>query len=353
MSFILEKKSFLKTIFKLLLIFVINFNLKNLSIKEVKNRLSLSHKDLVSIVESSFVSFKKKSIFLDKDFGSWKAVVQSVLNGSRHPQRAKFDIRQKTLINIKEELYAKFGSTIAIDQDSFSIKNKKAIFIDSVFGKWHASYNNVIAGLGHPNRAKIEKSYKSYSTASFNKALYGIYSGKVKLIEPYKGILDKHKFVDIDFGEFEAYAANVLHKGTGHIKRAVLRRKTTSIKKYGVEHPMQVPEIALRCAKSNVMSECILHWKTNEELVCTANYEISTVKWLNKNKINFDWQPKTFVLPNGKTYRPDLFIIDEDLWVEIKGFFRKKSKEKWEWFNSLYPNSELWDKKKLKELYIL
>jgi hypothetical protein len=38
---------------------------------------------------------------------------------------------------------------------------------------------------------------------------------------------------------------------------------------------------------------------------------------------------------------------------EIKGYFRKGAKEKWDWFQSTVPNSELWNKEILKEMGIL
>lgn len=93
-----------------------------------------------------------------------------------------------------------------------------------------------------------------------------------------------------------------------------------------------------------------------------GSWESSVIDYLNNNKINYDWQPKTFNIPkevyltpkgNKATYRPDLFLIDEQKWVEIKGWFRDDSQIKWDWFKSEYPNSELWDQKKLKELRIL
>jgi hypothetical protein len=58
---------------------------------------------------------------------------------------------------------------------------------------------------------------------------------------------------------------------------------------------------------------------------------------------------------NGKTktYRPDLYLAEQDKWVEIKGFFRKDAQDKWDWFHSSYANSELWNKPKLIELEIL
>ena len=71
-----------------------------------------------------------------------------------------------------------------------------------------------------------------------------------------------------------------------------------------------------------------------------------------KLKIDFDWQIK-FKMPNEKTYFIDCYLKDSDTYIEIKGYFRKDAEEKWNWFHKEYPNSELWNQKKLEELGIL
>ena len=58
-------------------------------------------------------------------------------------------------------------------------------------------------------------------------------------------------------------------------------------------------------------------------------------------------------MPNNKLYIMDAFLPDENLYIEIKGYKREKSMKKWDWFHKEYPNSELWDKSKLKEMNIL
>lgn len=55
-------------------------------------------------------------------------------------------------------------------------------------------------------------------------------------------------------------------------------------------------------------------------------------------------------MPTGKVYIPDCYLPIEDKWVEIKGRFLGDAKEKWDWFHSTYPNSELWDRPKLKSM---
>lgn len=146
-------------------------------------------------------------------------------------------------------------------------------------------------------------------------------------------------------------------KSTFQNKNVRNKFEINNIKKYGVPYPAQNKDIALKTAKSQKNSFILYHWKTNKELVCIASYEKKVVEYLNKNKINFRWQPKVFKLTlyNGKntTYRPDLYLYSTKKWIEIKGYFRKDAQEKWDIFQTIKPNSELWNKDKLKTMGIL
>ena len=130
------------------------------------------------------------------------------------------------------------------------------------------------------------------------------------------------------------------------------KRRQTNIIKYGYPCALQNRIVALRRAKSENNHYLVNHWKTNEELVAVGSYEYKTLLWLNNNKIDYDWQI-VFPYKENKTYRIDLYLKDEDKYVEIKGYFRDDAKEKWEWFNRTYPNSELWMVKQLKDKGIL
>lgn len=109
----------------------------------------------------------------------------------------------------------------------------------------------------------------------------------------------------------------------------------------------------IEAAKKMRYSYKFNHWKTGKEIVCVGSYEANVVCFLNKNKIDFLWQPKTFQITSKKTYRPDLYLIEKDKWIEIKGHFWNDSKEKWNWFHTNFSNSDLWNEKKLKEMKII
>lgn len=132
-------------------------------------------------------------------------------------------------------------------------------------------------------------------------------------------------------------------------------RKQTCLKKYGKEAVSQVKEIALKQAKSRNDCHLKIHWKSEKQLICQGSYEAKTVDYLNKNKIDFVWQPKVFYLKKiNRHYRPDLYIKDIKKWIEIKGYiFRQDALDKWNEFKKIRPNSEFWNKEKLKELMIL
>lgn len=135
-------------------------------------------------------------------------------------------------------------------------------------------------------------------------------------------------------------------------KCSLQRQKNTMLERYGVTNPSLVPDFALKIARKTNAPSIKHHWSTDEELVCQGGYEPKVVDYLNANHINYQWQQTTFTLSDGKTYRPDFYLVDSDTWVEIKGYFRDDAKKKWDEFQQTHSNSELWDKKKLLELGI-
>ena len=132
----------------------------------------------------------------------------------------------------------------------------------------------------------------------------------------------------------------------------------TSMVRYGVPYPQQNTEVAMKSARTARRSYILRHWFSGEDIVCIGSYEKRVVEYFNTNHIDYLWQVQTFAMPhneNGKThtYRPDCYLPDQDLWVEVKGYFRPHSRIKWDWFHLMYPNSELWDQPKLKSIGII
>jgi hypothetical protein len=128
------------------------------------------------------------------------------------------------------------------------------------------------------------------------------------------------------------------------------KSKITSLKRYGSESPMQTKEVQNKNALGNNRMIIKKHWLSGEPVLCIASYEGATVDYLNHNKIDYLWQPKVFKLSSGSTYRPDLYLIKEKKWVEIKGMMRKDAQTKIDMFRLEFGELEVWDGKYLRSL---
>lgn len=243
---------------------------------------------------------------------------------------------QVLMEEIKRRIKEKHGNTVVLDESTYTKVHAKCRFIDKDFGEFWTKPVKVFAGHGHDIRGRlkiIEK--KTLSLDKVKQRIKEKHGDMVVLDEStYINTKIKAKFIDKDYGEWWAFPRDIF-VGHGHDERGLLK-----------------------AAKHSNNSYILYHWKTGEEVVCVASYEKKTIEYLNFNRINYIWQKAKFNLPpdgNGKvkTFRPDCYLSDQDLWIEIKGYFRKDAREKWEWFHKEYPNSELWDKNKLKELKIL
>jgi hypothetical protein len=83
-----------------------------------------------------------------------------------------------------------------------------------------------------------------------------------------------------------------------------------------------------------------------------SSYETFYLKYLNSKQINYFYEPRRFVLSDNSSYLLDVYLVDEDRYIELKGFDRKKDKEKFEKLKKEYPelNIEKLTKKDLVAL---
>ena len=131
------------------------------------------------------------------------------------------------------------------------------------------------------------------------------------------------------------------------------KRYETNMRLYGVKHPLQYKPFADKSALAQNAATVKKHWKTGEDITCIASYEARAVDYWNTNRIDFEWQKHTFKMSDGRYYTPDAYLPGLDKWIEIKGYFWGDAEEKWSWFHSSHPNSELWNKDKLQELNLI
>lgn len=144
-----------------------------------------------------------------------------------------------------------------------------------------------------------------------------------------------------------------IKNGTWCPKCKVKKSMKTCLERYGADNAMKVPELAMKSAKKQNNSYTLRHWFSQEDIVCVGSWEKKVVEYFNNNRIDYLWHPQTFTMPDGHTYTPDCYLPDRDMWIEIKGYMRPDAEENWKWFQSEYPNSELWDESVLGKKNIL
>lgn len=258
----------------------------------------------------------------------WNAKTRKVVNGSGCPtcygnKRYKIEEVKKILLDLNIILLSERY------KNNREILKLKCIDCNN---EWSASFGNIKnSNSGCPECAKEKRKQTYLKTIGYDNPQKSPIV-REKTIKTFK---EKHGV------EYPYQKKEFLEKS----------QKTCELH-WGEKYPAQNSEIALKTARKQTNRTILHHWKTQKEIVCVCSYEVAVVEWLNETKQEFDWQIR-FCMPNGKKYFCDLYFMDKNLYAEVKGHFRKDAREKWEWFHKEYPNSELWDRQKLKELGLL
>ncbi len=108
--------------------------------------------------------------------------------------------------------------------------------------------------------------------------------------------------------------------------------------------------------KNNPMFGKITHgkWGIYKGIKMRSSYEIAYAKWLDKHGYKWLYESKTFDLGN-MTYTPDFYLLDKNMYIEVKGYWRLDAKKKFFKFQRLYPeiNIQIENYKLLKKKGIL
>jgi len=90
------------------------------------------------------------------------------------------------------------------------------------------------------------------------------------------------------------------------------------------------------------------------EVKLDGNWELKVAQYFDSNNINWERNAKRFKYldSNGKerSYCPDFFLLDENKYIEVKGFVTELDKLKW---NQFPYDLEIWNKDVLRILNIL
>lgn len=132
------------------------------------------------------------------------------------------------------------------------------------------------------------------------------------------------------------------------------RREHSKLMK--VNNPSSRPEVASKISQSMVEwhknnansahTGCIpgkmFTRKDGSQLWLRSSYEVRFANILEELKINWKYEPYAFYLTElNSSYRPDIYIPDMDLWIEIKGYLSWSNKQKLITFHNEYPTKNL------------
>lgn len=169
-------------------------------------------------------------------------------------------------------------------------------------------------------------------------------------------------------------------KKANEINRSEIGRANLSNKNSGENNPMynkkhtkeaidkmiefQKTNQAIRGVNSNFFGKPPKHGKGNwykcldgSEVWLRSSWEYKYAEYLDNNNIRWLYEPKKYKINyNNKigTYCPDFYLIDENKYIEIKGWWRDDAYAKFIAFKEQYKHIiiELFDKAKLKEIGI-
>ena len=104
--------------------------------------------------------------------------------------------------------------------------------------------------------------------------------------------------------------------------------KSGKVKSCGCNQKEQASKTGSTIGLNNFKNNYNWYFIKNEEQVnCRTGYEVIYANYLINNNINFEYEPKCFVLNKESRYTPDFYLIDTDEWIEIKGSFKSGNQE--------------------------
>ncbi len=126
---------------------------------------------------------------------------------------------------------------------------------------------------------------------------------------------------------------------------------------------IQVCHGSLRCkshANTGILSSSFgkctnpPQWFKYNKKYFRSSWEANFAKWCDLSNVKWDYESRTFHLGDC-TYTPDFYLPEFDLWIEIKGYWRKDAKEKFTKFKRLFKeiNIEVFEKNKLSEIGVI
>lgn len=160
----------------------------------------------------------------------------------------------------------------------------------------------------------------------------------------------RHKISEANTGRVmsEDVKNRISEKLKGHTLTEQQRKKHLKNIKRGKSHPMYGRKHTLEARKkiSENLIGRIPSPKCNrgkreryKGISMRSSYELAYAKWLDQNKIKWEYEPLAFPINIGKkitTYTPDFYLIETKEYIQIKGYMYPEAKKKIDKFEELY-----------------
>ena len=73
-----------------------------------------------------------------------------------------------------------------------------------------------------------------------------------------------------------------------------------------------------------------------------SNIELLIAQALNKRKVDYEYEnTKLVYVPKPKTYTPDFYLPNQNIYVEVKGYFDKSDRVKMQLIKQQYPDHDI------------
>lgn len=117
-------------------------------------------------------------------------------------------------------------------------------------------------------------------------------------------------------------------------------RRTKRLKRLPALEPKDIPLVP-KGGKGNSYRYTKTGYRADIDIVARSGWEANIARVLEVHGINWEFEPEVFTYPvkrGTKGYTPDFYLPDTKEWIEVKGWFDKKSQIKIKRFKIYYPD---------------
>ena len=118
------------------------------------------------------------------------------------------------------------------------------------------------------------------------------------------------------------------------------RRKLKRLRKLKESPGSDKPMAVGKSGKGNAYQHTNTGYRPDLKVIARSNWEANTLRILEVHGIKWLFEPKTFHYPiqrGVKSYMPDIFLVEGEEWIEVKGWLDNRSKTKLKRFKKYYP----------------